>query len=204
MKITLNPSLYFILTPSLCAGRPIEDVALAAVKGGITLLQLRDKTDQALNNAKKLKALNLHIPLIINDHVHIAKQINADGAHIGQGDIPAAEAHEILGPNNILGITAFTPEHIVAIDPTIVDYIGTGPFFPTQTDKGKPVLGPEKFKALATLSPVPTIAIGGIIPENAHEPLSNGAGGLAIMRAISEAKDVENAVKQFKTIINDT
>ena len=193
----MNPSLYFILTPSLCADRSIESVALAAVKGGATLIQLRDKTSDALTNAKKLKALNLPIPLIINDHVQISADINADGAHIGQGDIPAAQARKILGPNKILGVTAFTPEHIAAIDPNIVDYIGTGPFFPTQTDKGKPVLGAEKFKALAALSPVPVIAIGGITSDNAHVPLSNGANGIAVMRAISQAKDIKNATKKF-------
>ena len=199
----MNPSLYFILTPSLCAHRPIEDIALAATNGGATMIQLRDKTSEALTNAKKIKALNLPIPLIINDHVQIAADINADGAHIGQGDIPAAEARKILGPNKILGVTAFTPNHIAAIDPSIVDYIGTGPFFPTKTDKGKPVLGAEKFKTLAALSPVPVIAIGGITPQNAHEPLANGANGLAIMRAISEAKDVELTTKQFHTIIHN-
>ena len=202
--MSFNLSIYFILTPSLCLGRPIEDIATAAVKGGATLLQLRDKTDQALENAKKLKALNLPIPLIINDHVEIAATINADGAHIGQGDISATEARAILGPGKILGVTAFTPGHIAAINPKIVDYIGTGPFFPTKTDKNKPILGPEKFAKLAALSPVPVVAIGGITPQNAHVPLSNGANGLAIMRAISEAKDVELAAKQFKIVIHDT
>jgi len=199
----MNPSIYFILTPSLCKGRPIEDIATAAVKGGATMLQLRDKTDQALQNAKKLKALNLPIPLIINDHVQIAADIDADGAHIGQGDIPAAETRKILGPDKILGVTAFTEQHITAIDPTIVNYIGTGPFFPTKTDKGKPVLGPEKFTKLATLSPVPVIAIGGITPNNAHQPLKAGANGLAIMRAISEADDVEYTTKGFIDILKN-
>ncbi len=205
MKRSFDLSLYFVADPACCAGRDIADVVMAAVKGGVTMVQLRNKADskivvaaQAAMLAEMLK--NSGVIFLVNDYPDIAHDADADGVHIGQGDLTPAEARRIIGSDKILGLTAFTPDHIAAVDPDIVDYIGTGPVYPTKTDKGKPVLGPEKFSGLVKLSPVPVVGIGGITAENAAAVIKAGAAGIAVMRAISEGDDIEAATQRLKRL----
>ena len=190
-------SVYFICDPSLCGGRDFVEVALAAVRGGATMVQLRDKSDDVLAHATRLKAAGLAVPLLINDHVEVARAVDADGVHLGQGDMDVTAAREVLGADKIIGLTAFTAAHMAAVDPNVVDYVGTGPFFETLTDKGKPVLGAAGFAAVAALAPVPVVGIGGITADNAWAVLEAGADGVAMMRAVSMADDVEAAVRGF-------
>lgn len=180
---------------------------MAAVRGGAAMVQYRNKSDDRRMIAAQAAMLceilaGTNVPFLINDYVDIALAVGADGVHLGQGDASPKEARALLGENAIIGQTAFTQEHIKAVDPAVVDYIGTGPFYPTQTDKGKPVLGAEKFRALAALSPVPVVGIGGITPENAKDVLEAGAAGVAMMRSISEAQDVEAAARAFKELVD--
>lgn len=202
MRNRFDLSVYFVADPHACAGRDVADVVMAAVKGGVTMVQLRNKIDpkpvvaaQAAMLCELLKPLG--VPFLVNDYVDIAWDVGADGAHIGQGDIAPVDARKMLGDAAILGLTAFTPEHMAAVDPALVDYVGTGPFFPTKTDKGKPVLGADKFAEIIKLSPVPVVGIGGISPENAAEVWGAGADGLAMMRSVSEADDPEAAARLF-------
>jgi thiamine-phosphate pyrophosphorylase len=199
-------SIYFIADPSLCGGRDLVDVVMQAVAGGATMVQLRNKSGnkaeflaQGAMLAEILKAQN--IPFLINDDIEIAFAVEADGVHLGQGDAHPSVARKRLGDKAIIGQTAFTPAHIAALDPC-VDYIGTGPFYATKTDKGKPVLGAEKFAALVKLSPVPVVGIGGITPDNAAAVLDAGASGLAMMRSISEASDPKAAAQAFADLIS--
>lgn len=197
-----NLALYFIADPECCAGRDVADVAHLAASAGATLIQYRDKRTArpaVLEIARRMKAAlaGTGVPLLINDYVDIAAEIGAAGAHIGQGDIGPAEARAMLGPKAILGLTAFTEAQIAAVDPSIVDYIGTGPVYPTLTDKGKPVLGTARFAELVRLSPVPVVGIGGITAENAAPVREAGAAGIAVMRGIGAADDVEAAVRRF-------
>ncbi|GJL85121.1 MAG: thiamine-phosphate synthase [Micavibrio sp.] len=197
-----DPSIYFILDPGVCGGRDPYEVAQAAIKGGITMLQLREKTPDLVQTpelARRLVALTggSTISFIVNDHVALAREVGADGVHLGQGDTAPAEARDMLGAQAIIGLTAFERAHLEAIDPGVVDYVGTGPFYETKTDKGKSVLGPEKFAELAALSPVPVVGIGGITPGNAGAVINAGANGVAMMRAISEAEDPEAAARKF-------
>jgi thiamine-phosphate pyrophosphorylase len=206
VKKTFDLSVYFIADPSLCSGRDVSDVVRLALSGGATMVQYRDKSGDlnAINrNAAILQKIcdEFAAAFLINDHVDLAQTINADGVHLGQGDMSAAEARRVLGPDAIIGITAFTPVHMTAIDPGIVDYAGTGPVYPTQTDKGKQVLGPEKFAQLVKLCPVQVVGIGGITPENAAPVLHAGAQGVAMMRAISAAPDPKEAAMNFKDIV---
>ena len=199
-------SVYFVADPSCCAGRDIVDVVMMAAQNGATMIQYRNKTDpmnDILAEAAMLQEwlADTGVPLLINDYPEVAQAVGASGVHLGQGDVSPAEARKILGANAIIGQTAFTPEHMADVDPSIVDYVGTGPFFETQTDKGKPVLGAEKFAALVKLAPVPVVGIGGITPENAAEVIAAGASGVAMMRAISEADDPVEAVKQFADVV---
>jgi thiamine-phosphate pyrophosphorylase len=191
-------SVYFIADPSVCAGRPVLDVIKQAAAGGVTMVQLRDKSGD-IERAKAIRALlkPLGIPFIINDRVDVALMVEADGVHVGQGDMDPAEARRMLGPDTIIGVTAFKEEHFKKIDPAIVDYAGTGPFYSTLTKPGKEVLGPAEFEKLIRLSPVPVVGIGGITPENAGPVMAAGASGVAMMRAISETEDPEKAAANF-------
>ena len=202
MERTYNPSVYFVADPACCGGRDIEQIVDQALTGGVTLLQYRDKDSSKADiyhRAAMLRdiAFDHHVPFIVNDHVDIAYDIYADGVHLGQGDMDPAEARKILGEPAIIGVTAFSEEQIKAIDPAIVDYIGVGPFYETKTDKGKPVLGAERFAALAGLSPVPVVGIGGVTVDGTADVIQAGAYGVAMMRAVSEAEDVAAAAAAF-------
>jgi len=158
LRENFDLSVYFILDPSLCGGRDIVDVALAAAGGGVTMVQLRNKVDDASIVAK---------------------------------------ARSIIGDDKILGLTAFTRAHYDAIDVGVVDYVGTGPVFPTLTDKGKPVLGVQGFADLIVHAPVSVVGIGGITPDSAPDIIGAGGQGVAMMRAVSGAEDVELAARAF-------
>ena len=197
-----NLLLYFIADPSCCLRRPVQDVVASAVRGGVTMVQLRNKSGDLAKIKEEALAIqsvlaDSNVPFILNDYVELAAEINADGVHIGQEDMSAQQAREVIGPDKILGLTAFTPKHFAALDPSIVDYVGTGPFFPTLTKPDKFVLGAERFAQLAKDSPVPIVGIGGIAPENADQVMEAGADGVAMMRSISEAKDPEEGARQI-------
>ncbi len=195
-------SVYFIADPSVCKNRSVVDVVADAVRGGATMIQLRNKIDppdiieaQARDILHVLKGAN--VPVIINDHIDVATKVDADGIHVGQGDQNAITARKMIGSDKILGLTAYTREHYTAIEQGIVDYIGTGPVYPTKTKPDKPVLGVQSFCELIQHAPVPVVGIGGITTENAHEVIQAGANGVAMMRGISEAEDVESAARDF-------
>lgn len=207
MRKTFNLSIYFVADPSLCQGRDIVDIVARAVDGGVTMVQLRNKSGnilEFLEQAHKLRSFlkARNIPFIINDRPDVAKEMDADGVHLGQDDMPAREARKLLGPQKIIGVTAFREEHFKNIDADLVDYAGTGPFYQTRTDKGKPVLGPAEFRKLVKISPVPVVGIGGITPENAKPVIECGAAGVAMMRAISESNNPEMVAKAFADVIS--
>ena len=196
-------SIYFVADPECCGGRSVVDVVIEAAEAGVTMVQYRDKSyDMARISANAAMLAELlkeyNIPLIINDHVDVAVAASADGVHLGQGDSDPKAAREKLGFEAIIGQTAFTREQIEAVDDTVVDYIGVGPFYPTKTDKGKSVLGAEKFAALVELSRVPVVGIGGITPDNTKAVIDADADGVAMMRSISEASDIRAAVVAFQ------
>lgn len=198
----LDLSVYFVVDPSVCAGRQIGPVVEAAVQSGVTAIQLRDKSGDrslVLERARMLRSVlsGTGVPLIINDYLDVALDVGADGVHLGQGDGDPLSARALLGVGAIIGVTAFTVDHFKALDPNVVDYAGTGPFFPTLTKPNKPVLGADKFSVLVQMSPVPVVGIGGVKPENAGEVIRAGAQGVAMMRAISEAKDPGVAAQAF-------
>ncbi|MGH1378702.1 MAG: thiamine phosphate synthase [Alphaproteobacteria bacterium] len=195
-------SVYFIADSSVCRGRRIEHVVASALKGGVTMVQLRNKTcsrEVVMDEAKRLQDIlaDSSVPLIINDYVELAAEIGADGVHIGQGDMKVEEARNIIGDDAILGVTAFTNDHYSNIDFDMVDYLGTGPFYPTLTKPDKQVMGAKKFAELVSKSLIPVVGIGGITPDNARDVISSGADGVAMMRAISNSSDPETEARKF-------
>ncbi len=204
-RYNFDLSVYFIADPSACGGRDICDIVSYAIKGGVSMVQLRNKSgdlaeieSQAID-IKEILAESA-IPFIINDHVELAAKIGADGVHIGQGDMSASKARDIIGESAILGVTAFTREHFAAIDVDIIDYVGTGPCYPTLTKPDKHVLSVQGFAELAKDSPVPVVGIGGITPQNAGAVINAGASGVAMMRSISMADSPKSAARAFYDI----
>jgi thiamine-phosphate pyrophosphorylase len=198
-----DPTLYLVTDPVLAGGRPLAEVVAAAVKGGATLVQLRDKEAGGrtlLEQARSLKALldPLGVALIVNDRVDVAAAAGAAGCHVGQSDLPAAAARALLGPEPILGVSLDRVEQIAEVDPEIVDYVAHGPFAATATkpDAGAPV-GAAGLAAVRARTRLPLVAIGGIDDRNAGEAVRAGADGIAVVSAIVAAADPEAASRQL-------
>lgn len=217
-RYNFNLGVYFVADPSLVNSQySFEEVIMQALKGGVSMIQLRDKSenkDQIYRHAKEIQEiLSLHkkrqpqsssfssVRFVINDHVDIAKDIQCDGVHIGQEDMCAKQARAFLGEDAIIGLTAFTKEQIKKVDSRVIDYIGVGPFYETKTKKGKPVLGAQAFKELVSLSCVPVVGIGGIEPGNAYAVIKSGAKGVAMMRSISCSEDPQSSASSFCKVV---
>ncbi|SKA26518.1 thiamine phosphate synthase [Consotaella salsifontis] len=201
-------SLYLVLDPCLCAGIGMVETARAAVAGGATMVQLRDKTGdtaQLVATGKVLKSTleGTGARLIVNDDVAAAVAIGADGVHIGQGDMSAAEARAWIGPEAILGLSVETPEMAAAADPALVDYIGAGPVFATQTklDHKLPV-GFDGLAAQIAASSIPAVAIGGLKRRHIASVLAVGARGIAVVSAICGQRNPEAAARILATEID--
>ncbi|MEM8819870.1 MAG: thiamine phosphate synthase [Pseudomonadota bacterium] len=192
-------SLYLVTDPEQPGPRGLIPVVRAALVGGITMLQLRDKdADDAsyLETACALAPLAraAGIPFLLNDRPHLVEAADADGVHIGQDDVPPAEARAMTGPDRILGLSVETPALAAAIDPGLVDYAGIGPFAATTTKTDhKPPLGVEGMSAARAACPVPAVGIGGVGASNAAAVLGTGVEGIAVVSAICAAEDPEAA-----------
>jgi len=176
----------------------------AAIAGGATIVQYRadiadTKSKRALyETALPLRDLlkRLNVPLIINDHVDLALALDADGVHVGQTDLPPAIVRKLIGPRKLLGLSATTRDEVLAADTSILDYLGLGPVFPTSTKPdAAPATGLAALAALAALTPLPTVAIGGITPDNAPSIFAAGVDGIAVVTALSRAPDPRAAAQ---------
>jgi thiamine-phosphate pyrophosphorylase len=200
--------LYVIVGPDATNGRPIADVATAALKGGAKVLQLRDKTGdkgQVLATAKKLKALcDEHQALfIMNDDADLAVLSDAHGLHVGQGDLPVNGARRLLSPKQLVGRSNNTLEEALQSQADGADYIAIGAVFPTQTmgKAQRKAVGVETVrKAKDVLSP-PVVAIGGINASNAAEVARAGADCICVVSAVTMAKDPEAAARLLVSAI---
>ncbi len=206
----MNPSslsLYLVTDRQLSKGRGLEEVVGSAVKGGVTMVQLREKeasTREFIEIARRLKTLlsACGVPLIINDRIDVALAAEADGVHIGQSDMPYADARRLLGPEKIIGLSVETMDEVVSANALDVDYVGISPVFttPTKTDTFRP-FGIEGLREAVRLSTHPTVAIGGINLSTAAEVLAAGADGLAVVSAICSADSPEKAAQKLTEII---
>jgi thiamine-phosphate pyrophosphorylase len=209
MSRRFDPTLYLVTDPELARGRALTDVVAAAVRGGVTLVQLRDKQADGrplLETAQALKALlDPHgVPLIVNDRVDVAHATGAAGCHVGQTDLPAEAARAILGPDAIIGVSIDAVAQARTIDPALVDYVAYGPFAATATkaNAGSPV-GAEGLAAVhKQTTTLPLIAIGGIDPRNVAEAVRAGADGIAVVSAIMAAADPEAASRELRGAID--
>ncbi|SDI99832.1 thiamine phosphate synthase [Billgrantia gudaonensis] len=201
----LDLTLYLVTDPHLCAERGLVETVVAAVRGGVTLVQLRDKhaSDAVLiDQARRLKAAlaGSGVPLIVNDRLAVAVESGADGLHIGQDDGDVAEARTALGEAAILGLSVQNLEQMAHIDAERLDYLGLGPVFatPSKRDHAEP-LGFAGLASLVAASPLPAVAIGGLKAEHATAVRDVGAQGAAVVSAICGQPDPEAAARAFFT-----
>ena len=203
----IDYTLYLVTDRGLSRERTTQHIVEAALRGGVTCVQLREKTcstrefiDQALSIKDHLKRHN--IPLIINDRVDIAQAVNADGVHLGQSDMPIKMAKAILKDSMIIGISAESIKEAVQAEKDGADYIGVGTIYatPTKTDTSPP-LGPEGIHEIRKSVKIPLVAIGGLSIKNVGEVIKNGADGVAVVSAIVAADDPEKAARDLVKII---
>lgn len=199
----IDYSLYLVTDRGLSRGRPTPDIVRAAVRGGVTCVQLREKAcstrefiAEALAVRDFLKSRG--IPLIINDRVDIALAVGADGVHLGQGDMPLSMARSILGKSKIIGISAESLRDAVEAESAGADYLGVSPIFatPTKTDTAAP-LGLEGLRAIRREVKLPLVAIGGLNASNAAAVIAGGADGVAVVSTIVAAEDPERAAREL-------
>lgn len=188
--------LYLVTdAPERCRYGLLETVK-RAVQGGVTVVQYRREHadfETMLQEARPLREYlhSVGIPFIVNNEVELALALDADGVHVGQGDMPAAEVRRRVGEKMLIGLSVSNEEEMLAVDPAIVDYVGCGPVFTTATKPdAAPAVGPDGWARLSAMSPLPLVAIGGINAERARAIRAAGrCDGVAVVSAICGAED---------------
>lgn len=203
-------SLYLVTDRNLSLGGSTADIVRAAVAGGATCVQLREKacgTREFLAEARAVRDVlaGTDVPLVINDRVDVALAVGADGVHLGQKDMPLADARRLTGRSMFIGISAECVEDAVRAEREGADYVGVSPVFatPTKTDTARP-LGLDGIAAIRAAVSLPLVGIGGIGPANAADVLRAGCDGIAVVSAIVSAADPQRAAAELRTIIQRT
>ena len=199
--------LYLVTDRPLSLGRDIDEIVREAVEGGVTMVQLREKecpTGEFVALAKRLKALlaPLGVPLIINDRVDVALAVDADGAHIGQSDMPYEVARRLLGKEKIIGLSVENFSDLEVANTLDVDYVGISPVYgtPTKSDTAEP-FGLEGLRRAVEMSVHPTVAIGGMNDQTIGEVMAAGTDGVAVVSAICSAPSPRKAAEELLNII---
>jgi thiamine-phosphate pyrophosphorylase len=194
MRKNFDGSLYLVIERSMIQ-KPFEDFLIEALQGGVTAVQLREKsgsTRDYIELAKRtLKILKpFQVSLLINDRVDVALAAQAHGVHLGQDDFPFSEARQILGKESIIGVTIESEEQVPALENEDIDYWGVSSVFPTETKKDiSHVWGLEGLTRLRQKTSRTLIAIGGITIGNSQQVLQSGADGIAVVSAICRSED---------------
>jgi thiamine-phosphate pyrophosphorylase len=195
--------LYIILDPSVCPPRPLIEVLETAAEAGAVLFQYRNKTasmKDAYVEALPLRqaAAKAGLLFIVNDRCDLALAIDADGVHLGQGDLPLNLARKVMGSEKLIGISTHSPTQVRDATAGKPDYLGFGPIFtPGSKQDHDPVVGLEGLRAIRSLTPLPVFAIGGIHLDRVDDVLRAGANGVAVISAILKAPDISHAVRSF-------
>ena len=192
--------LYAITDRSWLAGKTLMEQVEHALKGGATMIQLREKhLDEAafLQEAEAMLELchRYHVPLIINDRVELAKKVGADGVHVGQSDMQLARAREILGEDAIIGVTAKTVAQAKAAEAGGATYLGSGAVFGTSTKTDAKAMTLDLFQEICESVSIPVVAIGGIHEHNIEELAGRKMTGFAIISGIFASDDIEAQTK---------
>lgn len=188
--------LYSIIDAQI-GGRSHAELAAAVLRGGVRVVQLRDKTatfEELLTIGRELRELtrDAGATFIVNDNPYLARELGADGVHLGQSDFPVQIAREVVGPESIVGLSTHSELQIVAAATLPVDYIGIGPVFPTSSKQSEwPVVGTGLLRWAKSNSALPVVAIGGITEANLAEVAATGIENFALIGDLMRAEDVE-------------
>lgn len=192
--------LYVILDPSVCPNRSLRDILTEAAGAGAQLFQYRNKSasmKEAYAEAIGLRkiAAELGVTFIVNDRCDLALAVEADGVHLGQGDLPYRDARTIMGAKKLIGLSTHNQQQVQEADRVKPDYIGFGPIFkPGSKQDHDPVVGIQGLREIRRLTSLPIFAIGGMTVENVADAMKAGADGVAVISAIVAAPDVRHAV----------
>ena len=200
--------LYAVTDRHWLNGQTLYEQVEEALKGGATFIQLREKDlteEEFLEEAKKIQQLckKYRVPFIINDNVKLAKEIDADGVHVGQSDMEALDVRAQLGEDKIIGVSARTVEQALLAEKHGADYLGVGAVFPTGSKDDATEVPHETLKAICDAVDIPVIAIGGISKENVSELAGTGICGIAVISAIFAEKDIKKATEKLKNLTGE-
>ena len=195
--------LYAVTDRAWLGGRTLAEQVEEALRGGATFVQLREKElagEALLAEAREIQALcrRYRVPFVIDDDVALARQIDADGVHVGQSDMEAQKARALLGEDKILGVSAQTVEQAVLAEQNGADYLGVGAVFSTSTKRDAAPVSRETLREICAAVAIPVCAIGGITLENAPALAGTGIAGLAVVSALFAAPDVAAAARALR------
>ena len=179
-----------------------------ACRSGVTIIQLREKnltTNQYYHLAKQVKEITdaYQVPLIIDDRLDVCLAVDAAGLHIGDDELPVSVARKVLGPEKILGVTAKTVKRALEAETWGADYLGTGAIFPTTTKENAPITLISTLKTICQTVAIPVVAIGGLTSENIDQLIGTGIAGVAVVRDLMQAEDMEAKTQAFLTKLDD-
>ncbi|MDS2601548.1 thiamine phosphate synthase [Streptococcus pneumoniae] len=179
-----------------------------ACRSGVTIVQLREKnltTNQYYQLAKQVKEITdaYQVPLIIDDRLDVCLAVDAAGLHIGDDELPVSVARQVLGPEKILGVTAKTVKRALEAGKSGADYLGTGAIFPTTTKENAPITLISTLKTICQTVAIPIVAIGGLTSENIDQLMGTGIAGVAVVRDLMQAEDIEVKTQAFLTKLHD-
>ena len=179
-----------------------------ACRSGVTIVQLREKnltTNQYYQLAKQVKEITdaYQVPLIIDDRLDVCLAVDAAGLHIGDDELPVSVARKVLGPEKILGVTAKTVKRALEAEEGGADYLGTGAIFPTTTKENAPITLISTLKTICQRVAIPVVAIGGLTSENIDQLIDTGIAGVAVVRDLMQAEDIEAKTQAFLTKLDD-
>ena len=179
-----------------------------ACRSGVTIVQLREKnltTNQYYQLAKQVKEITdaYQVPLIIDDRLDVCLAVDAAGLHIGDDELPVSVARQVLGPDKILGVTAKTVKRALEAEEGGADYLGTGAIFPTTTKENAPITLISTLKTICQRVAIPVVAIGGLTSENIDQLIGTGIAGVAVVRDLMQAEDVEAKTQALLTKLDD-
>ena len=179
-----------------------------ACRSGVTIVQLREKnltTNQYYQLAKQVKEITdaYQVPLIIDDRLDVCLAVDAAGLHIGDDELPVSVARQVLGPDKILGVTAKTVKRAIEAEEGGANYLGTGAIFPTTTKENAPITLISTLKTICQRVAIPVVAIGGLTSENIDQLIGTGIAGVAVVRDLMQAEDIEAKTQAFLTKLDD-
>ena len=204
-KEDIDYSVYLVTDRRNKTDEEFLNIIEEAIKGGTTIVQLREKTastKEFYELALRVKEITSRygVPLLINDRIDIALAVDSEGVHIGQDDMPADIAREIIGDDKILGVSASTVEEAKKAEMDSADYIGSGAVFPTATKDDADSVSKEELKEIVDSIDIPVVAIGGITVKNANTLKGSGIAGFSVVSAIMSAEDPKEASRKLKEI----